>query len=368
MSNLQLGLAVLGGLLLAGLVAYNFWQMRQSAPRKAKDASPSIHSSHHSESMGIPSEFRMELDLNLHDPEDVSKAADAHSSDKASDSTRSLYKKAGLSPLIDAIVVLRLNAETTGDGVLSAVPGSRRAGSKPFAIEALHRSTKEWESPRAGQRYTSVRVGIQRANRHGPLNEIEFSEFVVKVQALADALKATPEFPDMREEVTRARELDLFASENDAQLSFTLRATKALWSPGYIQQCAHTQGFLPGNLAGRMVLLSQHPESSGTTPVLTLTFDNHAIFAENPEKEALQEVMLLLDVAHVPRDELAYERMIEVAKSLSQAMDGVITNDDGQALTEKAMLLIGKDIDAMYEALAAGGFPAGSPLARRLFS
>jgi hypothetical protein len=354
--------------LLAGLVAYNFWQMRQSAPRKAKDASPSIHSSHHSESMGIPSEFRMELDLNLHDPEDSSKAADAHSSDKASDSTRSLYKKAGLSPLIDAIVVLRLSAETTGDGVLSAVPGSRRAGSKPFAIEALHRSTKEWESPRAGQRYTSVRVGIQRANRHGPLNEIEFSEFVVKVQALADALKATPEFPDMREEVTRARELDLFASENDAQLSFTLRATKALWSPGYIQQCAHTQGFLPGNLAGRMVLLSQHPESSGTTPVLTLTFDNHAIFAENPEKEALQEVMLLLDVAHVPRDELAYERMIEVAKSLSQAMDGVITNDDGQALTEKAMLLIGKDIDAMYEALAAGGFPAGSPLARRLFS
>jgi hypothetical protein len=47
-----------------------------------------------------------------------------------------------------------------------------------------------------------------------------------------------PEFPEMLDEVARARELDQFASAHDAQLGFTLRARSAAWSPGYVQQHA----------------------------------------------------------------------------------------------------------------------------------
>lgn len=63
---------------------------------------------------------------------------------------------------------------------------------------------------------------MQLANRSGPLNEIEYSEYVVKTQAFADAVNATPEFPEMLEEVARARELDQFASVHDAQLGSLL--------------------------------------------------------------------------------------------------------------------------------------------------
>ena len=45
---------------------------------------------------------------------------------------------------------------------------------------------------------------MQLANRTGALNEIEFSEFVAKVQRFADALGATPDVPDMLQEVARA--------------------------------------------------------------------------------------------------------------------------------------------------------------------
>jgi hypothetical protein len=368
MSNLQLGLAVLGGLLLAGLLAFNTWQARKSTPRKAADAPPSTQQNL---TEPLPSEFRREPDLNLTEAENEASVASSIANDKGhldkSDGTRNLYKKAGLNASIDAIAVLRLAAEVTGDALLAVMPGSRRVGSKPFAIEALHRSSREWESPRPGQRYTSVRVGVQRANRHGALNEIEFSEFVVKTQALGDALKATPEFPDMREEVARGRELDQFASTNDAQLGFTLRATQASWSPGYIHQCALVQGFLPGNLPGRMVLLSKLPDA-GTAPVLTLAYDNHAVFADHPDREALREVSVLLDVAHVSPDEQPYQRMLDVIEALGQEMDGLVTDDAGQPLSQEAMALIGTDIDAMYDALAAAGLAAGSPLARRLFS
>ncbi len=46
---------------------------------------------------------------------------------------------------------------------------------------------------------------MQLANRMGALNEIEFSEFVMKAQGFADAINAAPDFPDMLQEVARAR-------------------------------------------------------------------------------------------------------------------------------------------------------------------
>ena len=48
-------------------------------------------------------------------------------------------------------------------------------------------------------------VGVQLANRTGALNEIEYSEFVVKAQAFADTVNGAPEFPEMLDEVARAK-------------------------------------------------------------------------------------------------------------------------------------------------------------------
>jgi hypothetical protein len=58
------------------------------------------------------------------------------------------------------------------------MPPTRRAGSKPFAIEGLNDGTGVWETPLAGQRYRAFQAGVQLANRTGYLNEIEYSEFV----------------------------------------------------------------------------------------------------------------------------------------------------------------------------------------------
>ena len=44
------------------------------------------------------------------------------------------------------------------------------------------------------------------------------------------------DFPDMLDVVARARELDDFASQHDAQLAVHLRANGAAWSVGYVQQ------------------------------------------------------------------------------------------------------------------------------------
>ncbi len=344
MSTLQIGLAVAGGVVLAGVVAHEAWKARKLAPRQPVRAEPTDD-----DNTAGAVEPTLESDpfaaesFPLPPPE----------------------KKAGMDSLIDVIAPVALEDQVSGDAALAAMPATRRAGSKPFAVEGMNTVTRVWETPAPGQRYEAFQVGVQLANRLGALNEIEYSEFVVKAQGFCDAINGTPDFPDMLEQVARARELDQFASAHDAQLGFTLRARSAAWSPGYVQQHAARLGFVAGAMPGRMVL----PASvAGMPPVLGLSFDTQAALAEDPAQAAIHDVSLSLDVAQVDRSEQPFVRLRESAVALAAAMDGVITDDNGQVLPRDALDLIGSELEALYDTLEQRDLAAGSALARRLFS
>ncbi|QHE86013.1 cell division protein ZipA C-terminal FtsZ-binding domain-containing protein [Hydrogenophaga sp. BPS33] len=380
MSTLQIGLAIIGGLVLAGVVAYNAWVTSKSAPRTVREragggASPDERAG--DETLPYTPADLTEHEMQRVDPVfgDTPGAPEPADPAEVAAATASVSinplmgqppeKRPGLDALIDVIAPLVLEHEVSGDAVLAALPGTRRVGSKPFAVEGQSEATGEWEGPRAGQRYRALQAGVQLANRSGALNDIEFSEFVVKAQAFADAVGAAPDFPDMRAEVARARELDAFASGHDAQLGFTLRARRTAWSPGYVAQHAARLGFVAGALPGRMVLASGQ---NGQAPILSLVFDSQAAMAEDPEQSALREIALSLEVTHVPRGEQPFARMRQVATALADAMEGVITDDGGQPLSADTMDRIGADLESLYDALDSRDLAAGSAQARRLFS
>ena len=276
-------------------------------------------------------------------------------------------KKPGLDVLIDAIAAVSLESAISGEAALAAMPSTRRVGSKPFGIEGLSMATKAWEYPAAGQRYSAFQCGVQLANRTGALNQIEFSEFVIKTRVFADAVGGEAQFPEMLDEVARARELDQFAGDHDAQLSMNLRAVETAWSPGYVQQCAARLGFVPGLIPGRMMLPATQ-SGHAAPPVLVLTFDAQAAMAEDPEQTALREFNIALDVPQVLRAEKPFARMCEVALRLAAHMDGVIIDDDGNPIRPDAMEAIYADLEQLYDRLEARDLAAGSVLGRRLFS
>ncbi|MFW5329629.1 cell division protein FtsZ [Hydrogenophaga sp. ZJX-1] len=386
MSTLQISLAIIGGLVLAGVVAYNAWVTSKSAPRTARER-PGLDGAgepHSFESPltgpviepdqdGVPERIEPVMGHTFEAPREPQPQVAADGEARVpvvvpvtlSNVVSPPEKRPGLDALIDVITPLAIEGPVSGDALLAALPGTRRVGSKPFAVEGLNETSGEWESPRAGQRYHALQVGVQLANRAGALNDIEFSEFVVKAQAFADAVGAAPDFPDMRAEVARARELDAFASGHDAQLGFTLRARRSAWSPGYVAQNAARLGFVAGVLPGRMVLPAS---AAGQAPILSLAFDSQAAMAEDPEQSALREVALSLEVTHVPRSEQPFVRMRQAAAALAEAMEGVITDDGGQLLSTDTMDGIGADLESLYDALDSHDLSAGSPQARRLFS
>ncbi len=386
MSNLTVGLAVLGGLVLAGVVAHGAWTSRRNMPRVAQpDPQPDAALSGGQSVHGVPHGFAERSEPQLH-PDSVTPGGEASggqaallpdqgyagfSHPNAFDSNlvplHVPVKKLQLDALIDVIAPIALDTDIAGGIAVSALPPTRRAGSKPFAIEGLNAITQQWETPAAGQPYSAFQAGVQVANRTGALNEIEFSEFVVKTQGFADAVNGSPSFPDMRDEVARAREMDQFASSHDAQLSFTLRARSTAWSPGYVQQHAARQGLVAGVIPGRMVLAASEP---GMPPVLHLGFDTQVALAAMTDElpTALREITLSLDVPQVSRTEQPFMRLREVAVALAAGMDGLITDDHGQVIRVESLDAIGADLESLYDTLDAHDLAAGSAQARRLFS
>lgn len=375
MSSLQVGLAVAGGLILGGVIAYNTWNARRNEPLQAQPEGDAP----------VPSKPASAAAAERVEPGLDSAAGDVPRTEPVLDTSVDLEPPADfatttqlamlpvpdrtphLDALIDVIAPIALDEGrvVSGDAVLAALPATRRVGSKRFMVEGRSEATGEWEPPAATKRYRALQAGVQLANRTGALNQIEYSEFVLKTQTFADAMGGAPDFPDMLHEVARARELDQFASQHDAQLGFTLRARGAAWSPGYVQQQAAKLGFVAGVIPGRMVLPSSEP---GMPAVLDLSFDAQAALADDPALSALKDVTLNLDVPQVHREERPFERLREVAYALAEAMGGVITDDAGQPLRQEMIDTIGADLERLYDTLEQHDLAAGSAQARRLFS
>ncbi|MDR7267538.1 hypothetical protein J2X20_000167 [Pelomonas saccharophila] len=341
-------LAMTGGVVLAGVIAHGAWQARKAGPKRAV---PPMEEPSFDAPPAMPTEG----------------AAEAESLEVTLPAVaRPLRRQsARIDALIDAIAAITVEGPVSGEMALQHQPGSRRAGTKPLQIEGLNTETGDWELPAPGQRYSEFQAGLKMANRSGAVNEIEYSEFVQKIQAFADGIGGFVQFPDMLDVVARARELDQFAASHDAQLALLLRAKAAAWTPGFVQQAAGRHGFVAGALPGRLVLPSGE---EGAPPVLTLQFDAQAALAEDPEALSLRELTLALDVPQTAAEQEPFALWQESARSLSRDLEAEVCDDRGQVLGLHAFAAIDVELKKLYEALAERDLAAGSPAARRLFS
>ncbi len=254
---------------------------------------------------------------------------------------------AGDSPGVEGEVAVDAQARTDPDPDFAGDAGpDADAGVTPVTAAAA----ATWESPAPGRHYRSLRVGILMANRHGPLNAMEYSEFVTGLQALADSLGAFVEPPDMMRVLERARGLDARCAALDAQIGVNVEVSEAL-SPADLNGIAQSADVIErGN--NRYARLGDQGEvvfsvALGDTPN-RLTF--------------------LLDVPRVAAEREPLREMVACAWHCAQALQGRMVDDTGRALTDAVFTRIEAQLAARYDALEAAGFRAGSPVALRLFN
>ncbi len=365
MGQLQQALLLVGAGIIAAVAGFNFWQSAQIRRRRARAEIVELEGERGRNERREPG-----LD-------------DAHAGNEGThadlDRARGRAFVAHIDPLIDAIASFGFDQPVPGESLAERLPRAARAGAKPLLFEGRNARSGLWEMLQTGERYAELQAAVQLASRSGPLNAIEYSEFVTKCHALGEALGTSPDLPDMAEVLEQARDLDHFAAGNDAQLSINLQARDVAWGLDFLRRHAQAAGFTALLGAGRLALLEPEPRAGAgdsedhgngaarLIPVVQLVYDAQAELADNPDVP-VSRATLLLDVPQVPQALQPFNRMRDAAHRLAQDLDAREVDDNGAPLSAAVMEQIDAQLQHLYAVLDQRGLPAGSPAAQRLFS
>ncbi len=354
MSSLEISLALLAGLAVAVVFGYNVWtgRARTRSPRPGRQRKLGEGSGARAEpSLALQREAAGEANPHEADEpaEQPAQAQAAWSTDAAPGAVRA---QAVLDPLTDCIVEFALPAPISGARILQLTRNLRRVGSKPVLVEAGLRAREDIpaSSPTSDESYDQLRVGVLLANRHGPLNAMEFTEFVNGLQYLAEQLSVLADTPDMMPVLERARDLDDRCANLDAQLGLGVEAPEPLGIADLARLAAETGCVERGN--NRYARLGP-----GGEVLYSLAL------ADAPNR-----LQLLLDVPRAPAECNPWTAMCDCATVCAERLGGLLVDDSGKPLPVAQLERIGQQIAQRHESLEAAGFPAGSALALRLFN
>jgi len=258
-------------------------------------------------------------------------------------------------PLIDCLIPLNVEGALRGERILPALLKLRRVGNKPVHFVGLA-VNGDWEPIVHGGVYTKLQAGVQLATRTTALNELEYSEMVLRLRAVADSIGAEPEVPDMIEVMSEAKNLHRFVAGHDAQLGVNLASKGAPWAMATLIAALENQGF-DVRPDGRFAMLDE-----AGLPLFTLS-TNVTLGADTTSR-----LTLLLDVPCVAPAKDGFGRMVACAKSLEQKLDAAIVDDFDQPLLDATLEEIAGQVRDFYQEMDAADIPAGSTRALRLFS
>jgi len=329
MSELQIGLLVIGVLVVGGVLAYNRMQER-GVRRETERAFRSGHADVLLDQRAEPAPAgpaRIEADLPA--------AADAGA-------------HAQPDPAVDYIVELSL-------------PQGAARGAFQDAWAAIERRHAHRALLAGSADGTRWRAALQLASLDGALGEAELIEFRSEVETLAAGLGATVSAPEMRAAVQAARELDALCAESDVQVVVHVRGGP--FAGTKIRAAAESSGLVL-EADGRFAL------RDGQQRLLyTLAAQDDAAFAAGNLREATPAgLTLALDLARTPEVRRAFESMARLAHQLAALLGGRLADDNDNPLDERALAAIAAQLDAACARLEERGIPSGSAVALRLFS
>lgn len=274
----------------------------------------------------------------------------------------------------DCIVEFVLPAPVAAERLMGLGNRFRRVGSKPVTLEVgVPKSRQEspevpagpdhggsaasgsedavdWRTPGPGGHFRRLRIGVLLANRGGPLNAMEFSEFVAGVHDLADQLSVLADTPEMSGVLARARALDELCASLDAVVGLGVECGEPLGVEDLATVAAQAGCVERGN--NRYARLGP-----GGEIVFSLALS-----------DAPNRLSLLLDVPRAPASASSWTGMLDCARLCADRLGGRLIDDGGRPVAPEHLDAIAVQLAARQQALEDAGFVAGSPLALRLFN
>lgn len=306
MSDLQIGLLAVGLLVVVGILGYNAAQER----RARRSAERAFRSGHEDVLMGDAGQ--------RHEP----------MFDSAPRRTE-LHEGALPDARLDYIIELALRQMISAAEVAERwAPFEHRFAGR--ALLAVSPDRVGWHPLAAAGSCAAVRAALQLASRSGPVGEAELIEFRTAVDTLASQVGGSVAAPEIKQAVEVARELDRLCADSDIQ-----------------------------------VVLHVVPQPGGVFAA-DAPADAEGAFGVSRRDDG--GIVLSLDVPRTPDMRRGYDAMVLHARDLCVTLGGMVVDDNGQPLDERALAAIGAQLDAVHGTLEARGIEPGSAAALRLFA
>ncbi|HZZ92084.1 MAG TPA: cell division protein ZipA C-terminal FtsZ-binding domain-containing protein [Usitatibacter sp.] len=365
MSRLQLALLAAGAVVIVLVIAYNMWTERRARRGAERAFAPGAVDALFDEpgARREPTLGDLPAVTPSHDDEEPVLVPEAHAPGMRT-SGGDLQAPGGptaeISSRIDTVAVV-LADDPIMEEQLEPLREMLSRHTTPVHVEGI--VDEQWHPVDASPRrsWRELRVALQLASRGGPVAEEELERFNQAIAQFADGVKAVSQREAPGTAAARARELDRFCAEADIEVAVNVIGQfGATFAMPRVKQLALDHGFSETG-SGELVRFA----GDGTAEIVIRRF------ADAPGKAATpyaQGLTFALDVPHVADAPSVLAEMTLLADTFARVLGGQVVDDNRKPLTEPGIASIRRSLERVFHDMEAHGIPAGSPLARRLFS
>jgi hypothetical protein len=267
--------------------------------------------------------------------------------------------------IVDCIVRIEFAEPVAASDLWAAQ--SRWAGyiRKPMSWLGFDDEANAWQLMSACDTgsYKTVCVSLQLADRQGPVSDAELSSFLDGVWELVGQYAGVASMPKHDEVMTATRKLDDFCAGVDLQLSVKVVCASELMTGLCVRQLAEAAGLsLQDDGAFHAIA------ANGLTYFTVASIGSVPFQAASLDSLMTHGVVLSMDVPRVPDGPAAFDALMGLADSLTEAVSGALVDSQGNPLTAEMIAGIRDKIAQIQDLLAQHRIVAGSKRALRLFS
>lgn len=376
MSDLQVSLIVIGIVVIAGVLLFNYLQEARFRHKTGE-----IFKHEHGDALfggkkSAPPAARIEPGFG----EDVLFPAHEELSSQPSVVEQQLpddqnsYDSTGRLESTDFESVINYTAEILSH---STIPHERLMDllqqkfdfGKPVRWFGMGAEESSWEeitleTAHAGKGYVRLRGCLQLADRSGPVSEINLSRFRDMVDEFAIQIAAETDCPDIANAYAIALELDKFCADVDVIMGINIISKDGGAFIGTkIRALAEASGFV---LESEGVF--RYRDSETNTILFSLgNFESTLFLPSNMRTLTTHGITFLLDVPRVANGERVFEQMAHIAKLFASTLNGILVDDNRVPLSENGIKKSKKQLRDLQAVMAENDIPAGSQIALKLF-
>ena len=282
-----------------------------------------------------------------------------------------LSTRARMDEKIDYIVNLPIGAPVARDRVLGIYKQNEYLLERPHRIYGEQAHTGEWtciERNPAHIEYRNLALTVQMADMNGPITESELNTFSQIALKIADALGSAVRFSmSFEEAMTRGHELDEFSKAHDVIASLNIISrNESGFSGRVIDQAAHRVGmeFGPMNIYH---LKNNDPGGGRNLFSLANLYQPGEFDLKGIDDFSTDGLTIFMNVPCVANPLLAFEKMLDAAKSLCRMLVGELRDQQQRPLSEPGLEAIRAQIESLAGEMRAQGIAPGGAAALRLF-